>query len=229
MSAQLADNAGTFGAPPQRSEKVRRDSQGSKPTVLADIYKEDANVVVWKRELSASLSESVDRFSVANRSFQALLNVTPRTVRSVVRESLGTTKLSELVEDISYLVEMFCFLFDLKRAGLRLAVLDSAMCPRFHADKVPCRLVCTYHGVATQWLPHRAVDRSQLGSKRGDVSDLEAGLFHSESDIQKFNRGDVALLKGDAWKGNEGAGLVHRSPPLEADAQRLLLTVDFNS
>ena len=229
MSTQLADNAGTFGAPPQRSEKFRRDSQGSKPTVLADIYKEDANVVVWKRELSASLSESVDRFSVANRSFQALLNATPRTVRSVIRESLGTTGLSELVEDISYLVEMFCFLFGLKRAGLRLAVLDSAMCPRFHADKVPCRLVCTYHGVATQWLPHRTVDRSQLGSKRSDVSDLEAGLFRSESDIQKFNRGDVALLKGDAWKGNEGAGLVHRSPPLEADAQRLLLTVDFNS
>lgn len=56
------------------------------------------------------------------------------------------------------MVDMFCCLFELKRAGLRLTVLDRAMCPRFHVDRVPCRLVTTYLGAATEWLPHTVAD-----------------------------------------------------------------------
>jgi hypothetical protein len=35
------------------------------------------------------------------------------------------------------------------------------------------------------------------------------------------------LLKGERWQGNEGRGLVHRSPPLVAGERRLLLTLDW--
>jgi hypothetical protein len=37
----------------------------------------------------------------------------------------------------------------------------------------------------------------------------------------------VALLKGESWENNEGAGLVHRSPAVKSGQQRLLLTLDF--
>ncbi|WP_297291060.1 DUF1826 domain-containing protein [Oceanicoccus sp.] len=33
-------------------------------------------------------------------------------------------------------------------------------------------------------------------------------------------------MKGELWEGNEGAGLVHRSPSLSAGERRLLLTLD---
>ena len=57
---------------------------------------------------------------------------------------------------------MYCYLFELNEIGLSLRVLDKAMCPRFHVDHVPCRLITTYTGVTTQWLPHTSVDRSKL-------------------------------------------------------------------
>lgn len=38
--------------------------------------------------------------------------------------------------------------------------------------------------------------------------------------------GDVAIMKGDSWDGNAGAGLVHRSPDVPYGEQRLLLTLD---
>jgi hypothetical protein len=100
------------------------------------------------------------------------------------------------------------------------------MCPRFHFDRIPCRLVTTYHGKATEWLPHRVVDRSKLGNGNQGQPDDKSGLFHHKNDIHRLKEGDVALLKGEKWQGNEGAGLVHRSPPVLSGEYRLLLTLD---
>ena len=61
-------------------------------------------------------------------------------------------------------------------------------------------------------------------------SDEQSGLFHNTSDIRQLSKGDVALLKGEFWHANEGAGLVHRSPAQPKNTisdSRLLLTFDF--
>ena len=48
-----------------------------------------------------------------------------------------------------------------------------------------------------------------------------AGHFHA------LQAGDVALAKGERWLGNQGRGLVHRSPTPENGQSRLLLTLDW--
>ena len=106
-------------------------------------------------------------------------------------------------------------------------VLDRSMCPKFHVDKVPCRLVTTLSGIATQWLDHQVVDRDKLGAGSNGLPDEESGLFERQSHINQLSVGDVALLKGEGWFDNEGAGLVHRSPALNSNDRRLLLTLDF--
>ena len=78
-------------------------------------------------------------------------------------------------------------------------------------------------------IPHSCVDRTKLGAGSEGKSDDESGLFSQASDIQQLNEGDVALLKGEYWQGNEGAGLVHRSPMVPQDSLRLLLTLDFTN
>jgi hypothetical protein len=215
--------------PPESSapEIVRRAAKANRPTVLADVYREDTNIAIWRREISADLKESVDHLISSNPAFHAALTTTPKNARSSVQRVLGANGSSALSEDMASLTEMFCDLFDVGRAGLRLAVLDRAMCPKFHVDRVPCRLVCTYQGVATEWLPHAAVDRTKLGPQPSWTSDLKAGLFRRESDIQRLDCGDVALLKGELWEGNTNAGLVHRSPGVAAEACRLLFSLDF--
>lgn len=81
-------------------------------------------------------------------------------------------------------------------------------------------------GPGTQWLEHQTVDRSKLGPSACPESDHQRGTYTSEQDIRVVQSGAVGLLKGEAWDGNEGAGLVHRSPSVEG-ASRLLLTLDF--
>ena len=103
------------------------------------------------------------------------------------------------------------------------------MCSRFHVDNVPCRLVTTYAGCSTQWLPQHSVDRTKLGKGSNGLPDELSGVYRSAEDIQQLNNGDVALFKGARWEGSKQIGLVHRSPTPKPGETRLLLTLDFVS
>ncbi|WP_370978723.1 DUF1826 domain-containing protein [Agaribacterium sp. ZY112] len=208
---------------------TRRAAYGGEPNVFTDIYLENTNIAIWQRQLSPTLKRSVDVFLTQHTSFQTSMTVTPQSALSSVGLALGGENQKELSENITELVDMFCYLFELKRVGLRLTALDSAMCPKFHVDKVPCRLLTTFHGIATEWLPHNLVDRNKLGIGAKGKADSESGLYKHQTDIQQLSCGDVALLKGERWEGNEGAGLVHRSPALNEGERRLILTLDFSS
>ena len=202
--------------------------EGDQPTVLSDIYQDDCNIVVWTRDLTAQLQQVVNEFLLSNPSFQTAMTLSPQAAYGPIHQALGSSELTaSLSSDIAELVDMFCCLFDLGQVGLRLTALDKAMCPKFHVDNVPCRLVTTYQGAATQWLPHPLVDRSKLGRGSEGKPDGESGLFASPGDIQQLGCGDVALLKGSNWEGNEQAGLVHRSPALSEGERRLFLSLDF--
>ncbi|MEZ8492830.1 DUF1826 domain-containing protein [Vibrio splendidus] len=202
-------------------------SASEQPTVLADIYQSDINIVVWQRQFNEDLTMAISEFIASNPSFSKSVSVSPENALDKLEFATDGTASKALLENMAELVDMFCCLFDLEEVGLRLAVLNKAMCPRFHFDQVPCRLVTTYHGVATQWLPNESVDRSKLGRGANGHPDSESGLYNHESDIQQLSSGDVALLKGERWSGNENAGLVHRSPVTSSDETRLLLTLDF--
>ncbi|WP_125558222.1 DUF1826 domain-containing protein [Pseudoalteromonas rubra] len=198
------------------------------PNVLTDIYREDINLSVWQCTLTQALNSEVTNLLSNTSELQLSIAATPeQTIGELHAASALLVDKPALTEHLAMLVDMFCTLFELKRAGLRLTILNKAMCPKFHVDHIPCRLVSTLGGVASQWLPHDTVDRSKLGAGSKGKKDQESGIYASESDIQQLNTGDVALLKGSGWLGNEEGALVHRSPAPAAGEARLLLTLDF--
>lgn len=210
--------------------EVPRSVKGNNPDVLTNIYQKNTNIVTWQRELSNELTLAVDEFLTRNKTKAAVLAVTPETTNDVLCNAFGDSDtMMALREDIALLVDMFCCLFELKEAGLRVTILERAMCPRFHFDRIPCRLVTTYKGIATEWLNHDVIDRTKLGAGNQGKSDEQSGLFGNLDDINRLTQGDVALLKGENWYENEGAGLVHRSPAVSEGERRLLLTLDFLS
>lgn len=199
-------------------------------TVLTDIYQDTHNLVVWQRSLSEELLAHLAQCIEENPRLNLEKSIRANAIIEDINEFLTPRGFNdEFTDNIASLVDMFCYLFDLKRVGLRLKVLEQAMCPRFHVDWVPCRLVTTFSGTGTQWLPHDKVDRTKLGTGNNGMPDDQSGLYAEPNAIQTLAVGDVALLKGEGWEGNEGAGLVHRSPPNEANEKRLLLTLDFIS
>ena len=202
--------------------------QSSSPEVMTSIYEENCNIAIWKRQLPEAFVSSIESSFTTQPPLTYSIVVNATSVEKDIEQIVLDREYgAQLREYIKQTVDMFCCLFEGSRVGLRLSTLNKAMCPRFHVDRVPCRLITTFCGKGTEWLAHKNVNRSKLGHGNGGKPDDKSGLFNNSGDINTLACGDVALLKGETWEGNEGAGLVHRSPPLKSNESRLLMTLDF--
>ena len=202
-----------------------RQVQGDTPAILSQVLEDDVNLAVWQRQLPAHIEDFGALLLSLNEPLAEAItleisdeNVQP-DLQSFASAYADLEGYEGFIADVSWLISAYACLLGAKRVGVRLRVLDKAMCPRFHVDHVPVRLITTYAGIGSQWLREGAIDRSQLGKPQAEPSDA--------LNIRQINCGDVALLKGERWVGNEGQGLVHRSPPLQRDERRLLLTLDW--
>ncbi|MFT6431132.1 MAG: hypothetical protein ACJAXR_000130 [Halopseudomonas sp.] len=198
-------------------------------TILADILRDDVNLAVWQRSLEGSvqhfarllldqghqLAETLTIEAVQDESVPQAVILPPLALAAA-----GLEGYAEFIDDVTYLVNAFVCLFNVRLVGLRLRTLDIGMCPRWHVDRVPVRLITSYAGPGSQWLNEHQLPRQYLGGPPIDLQPLNV-------EPQSLQAGQVALLKGERWQGNEGRGLVHRSPPLVAGERRLLLTLDW--
>ena len=204
-------------------------SRGDSPSVLTSIYEDEVNIAIWQRENK----ESIDRYAHMWASQQPAHS--PRVLLSMkgkLSEQLDSLLpeiegKDEFQQEVELLVDMFACLFDAEEVGLRLTPLSKAMCPRFHVDNIPCRLITTYAGLGTEWLLEDNLDRRRLGRGANGLADHESGIFSDAEQIQQLQSQHVALLKGSGWIGNEEHALVHRSPCISPPQTRLLLTLDY--
>lgn len=199
-------------------------------SVLTSIYEDNINIAVWQREQKVLLEQYAQQWcdQYASHSPRLLLPTQTQQLNGNLAELLPDLEHKDIFQqDVALLVDMFACLFEADEVGLRLTPLAKAMCPRFHVDNIPCRLVTTYGGVGTQWLLEDNVDRRRLGRGANGLPDSESGIFKDDKQVQQLNTQYVALLKGSGWEGNEDNGLVHRSPSLLSGQARLLLTLDF--
>lgn len=222
----------TVAVPDPKQAAVACDSRGNvafgqDPETLAEIYEPAVNLAIWQRWLPETVTDAAERVALSGQRGTLSLTVNPANARDSVARALGLDAELALATDIGELVEMFSYLFEHHSVGLRIAALERPMCPRFHVDHVPCRLITTYCGVATEWLPDRVADRTRLGKVSAGLADEASGLFAAASDVQQLRVGDVALLKGEAWVGNEGHGVIHRSPAVPDGERRLVVTMDM--
>ena len=103
---------------------------------------------------------------------------------------------------------------------LTLKAVNDQMCPLFHVDNLKMRMIVTLKGPGTQWLKSEDVIRQNLG-KGG-----KKPISRANANLQEVQVGQVAILKGAAYPGSKG--LVHRSPGVSEDEQRLFLRFDFD-
>jgi hypothetical protein len=90
---------------------------------------------------------------------------------------------------------------------LRLDVVDTNACSKFHIDAVTARLVCTYRGTGTQY------GISERGKEPAEILTVPTG--------------SPIFLRGTRWPESPPVGLLHRSPPIAGTGEtRLLLVLD---
>lgn len=194
---------------------------------LTAIYQDDINLVVLQRTLSAAAQSAVGALAEGSE-FTATAQVAAAQPDLSCLLPAGRDDTAPLLADIRFWIEVYAELFDADRIGLRICHSRSVMCPRFHIDRVPVRLVCAYAGPSLQWLAEPDIDRSFLGHSAGGRSDEESGLIRRPGAIQQVLPQAIVLCRGEAWPEQAGRASVHRSPPLPPDGSgRIVMTLDI--
>jgi hypothetical protein len=202
-----------------------RQALGEDIQVLTEVLRDEVNLAVWQRRLPAQIEDFAAALLAQGESLAQSMTLELATPDSapnldgLVAQYADLPGQAAFLADVAWLVRAYACLLDAERIGLRLRVLDKAMCPRFHVDHVPLRLITSYAGVGSQWLEEGGMPRARLGDGSAEPQDVAA--------IRQLQAGQVALAKGEKWQGNEGRGLIHRSPQPPAGERRLLLTLDW--
>ena len=182
------------------------------PEALSDIHLPDCAAAIWPRE-------PLHSFQVWINSLEPRLLPKARTIlrpdrvhdaASAICDVCGTPDSAEralLIGDIAALADIFASLMDTSYLMMRLDVVTSHSCRKFHSDASSGRLICTYRGTGTQY------GISKDGADPGQV----------------FTAPTCApiLLRGSRSLRSSGPSLLHRSPPIETtDETRLVLVLD---
>ena len=188
---------------------------------FAAIYDKDVELVSVARPASASLEALAEKLFASRQVVQAQWEQAATDTDApldALSVSIDADRIRPLSEEITLASDVLSELVGCERVGIRVTTLRGPMCPRFHADQVPCRMLITVRGPGTEWIASDEVNRALLASRHTDAPPIRDG-----GDIKHLAAGNWSLLKGGAWDGQFG-GVVHRSP--HGAEERLLLSLD---
>ncbi|MCY4095081.1 MAG: DUF1826 domain-containing protein [Gammaproteobacteria bacterium] len=188
---------------------------------FAAIYDENVEIVSVKRA-QAKECEVLSKRLIKSRQVPELRWIQPiddpdASVRALPTRIDGDVR-SAILAQIIEASELLGELIECDRVGIRLETLNAPMCPRFHVDQIPCRMLITLRGVGTEWIPNPDVDWNVF-----DDLDSEELPAQTDRQIQRLSTGNWSLLKGGGWQ-DHFRGVVHRSP--HNVGERLLLALD---
>lgn len=199
---------------------------------LRDIAHPRISLALWRRPADPKIERAVaglpterllnGRIALGSTETQAQRMA--RLQCLLQEHAIETAGLGWWLADMAMLAELFNGL--VKRTlgprpiTARVETLDRVSCPRFHVDRTRLRLLCTYRGPGTEWLPDEEVDRGALEGRQPNDR-IQHGA--QPRALEPFW---VGLFKGECFPGNAGRGQVHRSPAVPPDGLRVLFCLD---
>ena len=120
------------------------------------------------------------------------------------------------VSDMSEICQIFCDTLNSKSVSFCLGTERG--CSRYHIDNVPMRLLVTYMGQGTEWLPNEIANRAAF--EEGLPNEK---IVKDSSKIKSIKTFNVAIFRGGA------AGLLHRTPDSALKNPSILLRLDHES
>lgn len=179
------------------------------PDILREVLDTACNLAIWERQ-----SQQAFELLISDVIQDVRFDTNLKSLSDCLQGQLDgagyadTAERDELIADVSVLANHYCEILDLTELEVRLEVVTTDSCRKWHADYVKARLISTYVGSGTQWLCQQDADRV----KQGDEP------LH----INSMSPGDVGIFKG---KLATTTPAIHRSPPIDGTGERRLLLV----
>jgi hypothetical protein len=182
------------------------------PAGLSAIADPAINLAVWQRRLAPAVAAAAGQ--LLERVGGDVRLAAPATdVARALADALaaaGWPTVPALVADVADLAILAAPLMQSHAVDLRLEVITSDACRKFHADYVPLRLITSYAGPGSQWLSN------------DDAAALAGGVAAEQLEVRQLLVGEVALFKGRLLTDSP---IIHRSPPIAGTGQRRLVLV----
>ena len=158
-------------------------------------------------------------------SFRIIGKVTRKNVisdtKNILQEEIPKTLQNVLffdkwIEDIAKAIILFCDTQESDSVGFWLGTERG--CRRYHIDNVPLRLLITYAGKGTEWLPDEVSDR--LAFTKGEPN---GKIVRDPTALQFMKAWDIGIFRGGP------KGLLHRTPDDALNGPSILLRLDHPS
>ena len=174
-------------------------------SILAAIRNDSVHLALWDRPRPARLKPvddlSWDPIDDIDRSMDVA--DCGQLIPGALIEAGYPARIGQLLgEETLGLTRIFAEIMACDRIRLRLEIVETDACRKFHADMVTARLLMTVSGPATQWI---------YADEPDNIFDMKTGA--------------VGVFKGRLSA--EVPHILHRSPPIAtAGATRLLLVIN---
>lgn len=182
------------------------------PDGLAKIEMPGCAATIWRRQLATEFQTWINALDPVQLPKGRLI-LRPAAVPNAVRELCDIAGLPDQAQrawfesDVTELANRFASIMQAPYLRLRLDVVDTNACRKFHIDAIYARLICTYRGTGTQY-----------------------GTSFDGADPKRIftvSTGAPMIMRGTLWPQNPQSGLLHRSPPIAGTGEtRLVLVLD---
>ena len=125
------------------------------------------------------------------------------------------------IEDMSDICILFLNI--IKKNSLNLSLKTSRGCKRYHIDNVPVRLLVTYYGKGTEWLPRDTCNYSAYYN--GECNEKIIKIKNKSKFIEPWS---IAIFKGQKINGDAEA-ILHRTPDEALNKKSLLMCLDIEA
>jgi hypothetical protein len=198
---------------------------GHQPDVLHRILEPGVNLALWQRPAQPVISREVSGLEASHlpdvRRPTSASSFDDDLCALLGQRGLDPSAFGHWRRDLGRLAELFFGVSEGRDVTLRLETTEEDGCRRFHVDRTHLRLLCTYRGPGTEWLTDAQADRVAQASGESNDGIIRFG------EPSRFEPFWVGVMKGDAFPGNAGHGLVHRSPPIAGTGEvRVLFCLD---
>ncbi|MBS0251151.1 MAG: DUF1826 domain-containing protein [Proteobacteria bacterium] len=188
---------------------------GRSPDILWKWREADVELALWQRLWDSQLVKQLDALPISALPRFRVVS-TPGEIHQSIRQLVSGVDenpvLSALTSDIEALTAHFANVIGIDEIAVRLDVIDHDACSLFHRDRAYARLLTTYLGPGTMWVP-AACHAEALKEQRAYGGQL-----------YEMSRFAVAIFRGSL---SSSRGLVHRSPRLSGSGRsRLLLCLN---
>jgi hypothetical protein len=195
---------------------------------IDNFYKDDSYLNILDREKPYKSNEFFK--NLIAEPFQLNINIKIANAFEDIKYYLNKELLKRVQDQIFYYkwikdMSEICILYSdiINKNSLNFSLKTSRGCKRYHIDNVPLRLLVTYYGKGTEWLPRDACNYSAYYN--GESNEKIIKIKNKSKFIEPWS---IAIFKGQKFKGGTKA-ILHRTPDEALNKRSLLMCLDSES